>query len=67
MKILLVPFNHYCKRYHANENISEMKLLVTFLKSLLVDIIKHVIVSKNTISLYIFLKSLIIGMRYVYD
>ena len=22
MKILFVPFNHYCKRYHANENIA---------------------------------------------
>ena len=22
MKILLVPFKHYCKRYHTNENIT---------------------------------------------
>ena len=22
MKILLVSFNHYCKRYHINENIA---------------------------------------------
>ena len=22
MKILLVAFNHYCKRYHSNENIA---------------------------------------------
>ena len=57
MKILLVTFNHYSKRYHTNENISEMKLLlVTFLKSLIIDIIKHVTISKNGISLYTFLK-----------
>ena len=29
MKILLVPLNHYCKRYHKNENIACSFFIVT--------------------------------------
>ena len=32
MKILLVPFNHYCKRYHTNENIACFFFIVTNFK-----------------------------------
>ena len=29
IKILLVPFNHYCKKYHTNENIACSFFIVT--------------------------------------
>ena len=29
MKLLLVPFNHYCKRYHTNKNIACPFFIVT--------------------------------------
>ena len=50
---MLVPFNHYCKRYHTNENIA----CYFFLTVLIIDMIKHVIICKNKSSLYTFLKS----------
>ena len=45
MKLLLVPFVYYNKRYHTNKNISGMKLLLVpfgyYSKKMFDDVYKH--------------------------